>query len=178
MENINFDDYIDLLIEKDDKAFEIIYEHTKRGVFSMIISIVHDKSQTEDLMQDTYIKMLKNIRSYQKGRNFNAWLNQIAKNVAIDFYRKTKSVSVYDPMEQGYVFDEAQEQKEAIPYEIEEMIQPLDSTERQIVLLHIVSDLKFKEIAASVEKPLGTVLWIYNKAIRKMKQHLEGGEDQ
>jgi len=142
----------------------------------MIVSIVHDKSQTEDLMQDTYIKMLKNIRSYQKGRNFNAWLNQIAKNVAIDYYRKTKSVSVYDPLEQGYVFDETQEVKETIPFEMEEMIAPLDETERQIVLLHIVSDLKFKDIAESVEKPLGTVLWIYNKAVRKMKQHLEGGE--
>ncbi|MGD9908978.1 MAG: RNA polymerase sigma factor [Candidatus Izemoplasmatales bacterium] len=177
MENINFDDYIDLLKVKDNEAFSLIYEQTRRGVFSIIVAIVHDKSQTEDLMQDTYIKMLKNINSYQKGRNFNAWLLQIAKNIAIDFYRKNHQVSIYDPIEQSYVFDETQdEEPKQVSYEMEEMIAPLDQSEREIVLLHIVSDLKFKEIAESVNKPLGTVLWIYNKAIKKMKQHMEGGK--
>jgi len=176
VENINFDDYIDLLKAKDNQAFRLVYEQTKRGVFSIIVAIVHDKSQTEDLMQDTYIKMLKNINSYQKGRNFNAWLLQIAKNIAIDYYRKNHQVSVYDPVEQSYVFDKANEiETEGVSYEMEEMLTPLDQTEREIVLLHIVSDLKFKEIAESIKKPLGTVLWIYNKAIKKMKQHMEGG---
>ncbi len=177
MENINFDDYIDLLKQKDDRAFELIYEQTKRGVFSIIIAIVKDKSQTEDLMQDTYIKMLKNIHSYQLGRNFNAWLLQIAKNIAIDYYRKNHQVSVYDPLEQSYVFDEAQtEEKKETPYEVEELIKPLDELERQVVLLHIVSDMKFKDIAQTIKKPLGTVLWIYNKSLKKMKGFMEGGE--
>lgn len=178
VENINFDDYIDLLKEKDNQAFELVYEHTKRGVFSIIIAIVNDKSQTEDLMQDTYIKMLKNINSYQKGRNFNAWLIQIAKNIAIDHYRKNHLVSVYDPMEQSYIFDEVQtEEPEKVSYEIEELIKPLDDIERQVVLLRVVSDEKFKDIAKIVDKPLGTVLWIYNKALKKMKNSMKGDQE-
>jgi len=180
VETINFDDYIDLLKEKDNQAFELVYEHTKRGVFSIIIAIVKDKSMTEDLMQDTYIKMLKNIHSYQKGRNFPAWLLQIAKNIAIDYYRKNHSVSVYDPIEESYVFDELAQEPETPnkpSYEVEEMIRPLDATEREIVLLHVVSDLKFKDISETTGKPLGTVLWIYNKAIKKMKNALKGGSE-
>lgn len=182
MENINFDDYIDLLIEKDNQAFETVYEHTKRGVFSIIVAIVKDKSQTEDLMQDTYIKMLKKINTYEKGRNFNAWLMQIAKNVAIDHTRKYKKVSVYDPIESSYVFDstvDVEPRQES--YEMEEMLKPLNQIEREIVLLRIVSDEKFKDIATITGKPIGTVLWIYNKALRKMKTEMEGGildEDQ
>lgn len=176
MENINFDDYIDLLIEKDDGAFQTVYEHTKRGVFSIIVAIVRDKSQTEDLMQDTYIKMLNKINTYTRGRNFNAWLLQIAKNIAIDHTRKYKRISVYDPIESSYVFDEHQAEipKES-SYEMEELINPLDDTERQIVLLRVVSDTKFKDIAKITDKPLGTVLWIYSKAIKKMKNEMEGG---
>jgi RNA polymerase sigma-70 factor (ECF subfamily) len=52
------------------------------------------------------------------------------------------------------------------------MIKSLDSEERQIVLLHVVSDMKFKTIAEVVNKPLGTVLWIYQKALKKIKQSL------
>jgi len=177
VENINFDDFIELLKQKDNQAFETVYEHTKRGVFSIIISIVQDKYQTEDLMQDTYIKMLRNINSYETGRNFNAWLLQIAKNIAIDYYRKNHLVSVHDPIEEDYLFDHAQpmvEKKNS--YQVEELIKPLDPLEKQIVLLRTVSDLKFKDIAETLQKPLGTILWIYNKALKKMKNNLEGGQ--
>jgi len=176
VENINFDDYIDLLIEKNNQAFETVYEHTKRGVFSIIVAIVKDKSQTEDLMQDTYIKMLSKIHTYERGRNFNAWLLQIAKNIAIDHTRKFKRVSVYDPIESSYVFDNTvDEAPKEQSYEMEEMLKPLDDLEREVVLLRIVSDTKFKDIATLTKKPIGTVLWIYNKAIKKMKKEMEGG---
>lgn len=144
----------------------------------MIISIVKDKSETEDLMQDTYIKMLKNIHTYKKGRNFVAWLLQIAKYTAIDYYRKTHMVSVYDPIEQSYVFDASVEEKiePSVDYDIEKYVRVLDSTEREVFLLRIVSDVKFKDIAESLNKPLGTVLWIYNKALKKVKKEAIGGE--
>lgn len=171
--SINFDDYIELLKQKDEEAFNVVYEETRRGVFSIIISIVHDKSQTEDLMQDTYMKMIQNIYSYKIGRNFNAWLLQIAKNTALDHYRKHHRVDVIDPQEQAYIFDQKEATTQTSQYEIETLIKPLDEIERQIVLLHIVSNTKFKDIAKVTDKPLGTVLWIYNKALKKLKSEME-----
>ena len=50
------------------------------------------------------------------------------------------------------------------------MLKTLDNVSREIVVLHIINDLKFKEIAGIVNKPLGTVLWIYNKAIKELKK--------
>jgi len=169
---IDFDKYIDLLKEKDNEAFAFVYENTKRGVFSVIAPIVRDRSEVEDLMQDTYIKMLQNINSYQKGRNFTAWLFQIAKNLAIDHYRKQKNTTVLDPQEHEYVFDTEQMQKEGSELELNEVIGILTPEEKEIVLLKIVSGNVFREIADIVDKPLGTVLWIYNKAIKKIRDHL------
>lgn len=168
----NFDDYLDLLAEKDDQAFAYVYENTKRGVYSIIVSIVHDRQMTEDLMQETYIKMLKNLSSYQKGRNFSAWLFQIAKNLAYDQMRSTKKEIPMDPQDQDYVFDQPENTKAVSDYSMEEMMKPLDDEEREIVLLRVVSEEKFKDIAKIVGKPLGTVLWIYNKALAKMKKYL------
>jgi RNA polymerase sigma-70 factor (ECF subfamily) len=168
---INYDDYIDLLIEKDNEAFKVIYENTKKGVFSMIISIVKNKAATEDLMQDTYIKMVEKIRQYKKGRNFYAWLLQIAKNTALDYYRKFHNETVYDPIEQSYYHDNLK--TEAVTYTVLDLVKPLDDLEKQIVLLRAVDDMKFKDIAKVVEKPLGTVLWLYNKAIKTLQTYLE-----
>ncbi len=164
---MNYEKYIDDLINKDDKAFEVIYENTKKGVFSIIISIVNNKAVTEDLMQDTYMKMIEKIHQYKRGRNFYAWLLQIAKNTALDHYRKENRVNVIDPQEKEYIFDTESEDRNN--YAVYDMIKPLDPEEREIVLLRIVSDLKFKDIAEVVGKPLGTVLWIYNKAIKKLQ---------
>jgi RNA polymerase sigma-70 factor (ECF subfamily) len=168
----NFEDYLDALAEKDEQAFAYVYEQTKRGVYSVIVSIVRDRHTTEDLMQDTYMKMLQNLHSYQRGRNFAAWLFEIAKNLAYDHLRKNKPVIPTDPQEQSYVFDHPQETSPKTEYTMEELMAPLDALERQIVLLRVVSETKFKDIALTVDKPLGTVLWIYNKALAKMKKSI------
>jgi RNA polymerase sigma-70 factor (ECF subfamily) len=167
---INFDDYIDLLIKKDNEAFEFVYENTKKGVFSMIISIVKNKAVTEDLMQDTYIKMIEKIHTYKRGRNFNAWLIQIAKNNALDYYRKHKRETIYDPQEQEYYHKDLK--TDPVTYTVLDLVKPLDDIEKQIVLLRAVSEMKFKDIAKIVDRPLGTVLWLYNKAIKTLQEYL------
>ncbi|OQX93892.1 MAG: hypothetical protein B6I17_01480 [Tenericutes bacterium 4572_104] len=166
---IAYDKYIDGLIEKDNKAFEVIYENTKKGVFSMIISIVKNRAVTEDLMQDTYMKMIQKIHQYKKGKNFYAWLLQIAKNTALDYYRKEKRMTLVDPQENEYMFNKAMNNPEN--YMVLDMIKPLNVEEKQVVLLRIVSDLKFKDIATTLNKPIGTILWIYNKAIKKLQKY-------
>jgi len=166
----NYDDYIDRLIKKDNEAFRIIYEQTKKGVFSIIISLVKNRTITEDLMQDTYIKMIQKIRQYQKGRNFNAWLMQIAKNTALDYLRKHQRETIYDPQEQAYIHEPLK--TEAKTYDVLDIVEPLDEIEKQIVLLRAVADMKFKDIAQLVDKPLGTVLWIYHKSINTLKKEV------
>jgi RNA polymerase sigma-70 factor (ECF subfamily) len=57
--------------------------------------------------------------------------------------------------------------------EVLDMLKSLDDTSKEIVILHVINELKFKEIAKIVDKPLGTVLWIYNKAIKTLKGELK-----
>lgn len=170
----NFDDYIDKLIEKDNEAFAVVYEETKRGVFSVIISLVKNRTVTEDLMQDTYVKMIQKIRQYKRGRNFNAWLMQIAKNTAYDYLRKAKRESLYDPQEQAYIHESMS--TDAKTYLVEDLVKSLDPVAKQIVLLRVVADMKFKDIAKTVDKPIGTVLWIYNKSLKELKKEVEVNE--
>ncbi|MCK4552337.1 MAG: RNA polymerase sigma factor [Tenericutes bacterium] len=165
---IDYEIYIDDLINKKDEAFTVIYENTKKGVFSMIISIVNNKAATEDLMQDTYMKMIQKIHQYKRGRNFYAWLLQIAKNTALDYYRKEKKNLVFDPQENSHLFEKPSYDKDY--YAVYDYVKTLDEIEKQVVLLRVISDTKFKDIAKTLDKPIGTVLWIYNKAIKKLQK--------
>lgn len=174
---VNIDNYIERLKLKDNEAFRYVYDETKRGVYAMIISIVKDRQATEDLMQDTYIKMLKNIDQFTSGRDFNSWVVQIAKNTALDYYRKHQKTIITDPIENIHIIDTVQAETSSNAkndYSLEEMIKPLNEEERQIILLHIVSEMKFKTIAETMSKPLGTILWMYQKALKKIKKSLEG----
>jgi RNA polymerase sigma-70 factor, ECF subfamily len=172
----NLDDYLDRLEDRDEAAFQAIYEQTKKGVYSIIVALVRDRKTTEDLMQETYMKMLQKLDTYERGRNFAAWLFQIAKNLAYDHLRKNHGELVKDPQADAYLFDRVTEEDHSESPSMEDMLVPLDPTERQIVLLRVVSETPFKDIAQSLEKPLGTVLWLYQRALKKMKRHLEGGE--
>lgn len=170
----SFDDYIDLMMNKDEAAFFEVYQQTKAGVYSVIASIIKDRQAIEDLMQETYIKMLKSLNQYQKGRSFTSWLLQIAKNLALDYYRKHQKEVVMDIQENEYLFTKNQvNENQEIDLELNEMLSSLTIDEREVVTLKIVSEMKFKDIAESLNKPLGTVLWIYNKAIKKVKNDLE-----
>lgn len=173
---INYDDYIDDLILKDEDVFKLIYDDTKNAVFSIIISVIKDRNLAEDIMQDTYIKMIQSINSYKRNGKFINWLLTIAKNQAIDYYRKRKNEVVLDYSDEHYEPMLEDKNNYTISLETNRLLDLLDDLEKEIILLKIVQDLKFREIADFVNKPLGTVLWIYNKGIKKIKK-AEGGND-
>lgn len=153
----------------DNPTFEKIYDETKRGVYSIVFSVTHSHELTQDLMQDIYMKMLIKIDQYKIGTNFFNWLMQIAKNHAIDHYRKEKKVSRIDDEHIQHLSSTYHDRPDEND-RFEQMMDLLDEDERMIVLLKIVDELTHQEIAKIMNKPLGTVLWIYQKALKKLKE--------
>lgn len=161
---------IEQLKNSNEAVFEQIYHETKRGVYAIIFSIVKDFDRSEDIMQDVYMRMLIKIDQYKIGSNFRNWLLQIAKNQAIDFYRTTKK---WAPVKDDAI-DYIAESSEANP-DIEDsfyrMLDCLDETEKMIVLLKVIDERSHQEIARIIKKPLGTVLWLYQRALGKLKKY-------
>ncbi len=172
---MNIDDMIEEFRVCNYTHFDEFYNLTKKNVFFTIISIVKDNYVVDDLMQDTYMKFLENINNY-KSKSINAYLSTIARNLAINYYNKEKRIIHNDE-----IIDYVQSDDKAPNYEyieVLEMLKTLDDTSREIVILHTINDLKFKEIAKIVDKPLGTVLWIYNKAIKELKRKVGVTDEQ
>lgn len=169
---MDINEAIEKLKFKDELAFEYIYIKTKSLVYTVIISVVKDHNQTEDLMQDTYIKMIKSINSYDNKYRFNTWLATIARNTALDYYRKQKKQYSIDIHENEYLFPlERSLQDDEISTNY--ILSLLDDEEREVVMLYSLDEYKHKEIAIILNKPIGTITWIYNKAMKKLRKELK-----
>lgn len=153
-------------------VFDDIYYETKNLVYYTILSILKDSHLSEDLMQETYLKALEKIHSFKPKANFKSWIVTIARNLSINEYnRRKKSINVdiqTDEILLGSVQNNSEQ--ELI---VEEILNTLKETEREIVLLHILGDLKHREISKILDIPLGTVTWTYNQAIKKLRNEME-----
>lgn len=156
----------------DESALAGIYEETNRLVFSIALGVLKDTQLAEDVMQDTFLKVRSSIDYYQTGTNFGAWIGQVAKNLALMEYRRRKKEILVDPAEKSYMFGTVSyEFKEANPL-LSAALEILSDEEREVVMLHVNSDLKHREIAEVINKPIGTVLWLYNRAIKKLREYM------
>ncbi|MDD4839535.1 MAG: RNA polymerase sigma factor [Clostridia bacterium] len=173
MDRTELDYQMVLLQRGDESAFEVIYNETKRGLFSFILSYCKNYHTAEDIMQNTYIKLRMSVQSYSPGTNALAWIFTIAKNLTLNEMAKRKR-EIYSDFEQGaYEFGEYTiDDKMSSP--LLKMVQEnLNETEQQIILLYLVSGFKHREIADMLDKPLGTVLWTYRNAISKLRKVME-----
>lgn len=154
----------------DNKAeFKQLYDEHKKHVFAMAISVLRDFSLAEDVLQETFIKLYQHM-NHQEIPNVKAWLLTVSRNMALDLYRKKKRELT--GFETGY-FEQMQDQFHD-PLDrmvLAKYLELLDTEERQIVILKDISGMKHREIAKITEMPLGTVLWKYSKAMKKLRQN-------
>ena len=159
-------------IHKGDKtAFDEIYKDLHTPIFTIISRITWDKALAEDILQEVFVKLYLSPPepSITKPR---AYIFQIARNLAIDSVRKhTQSISLDEISEAvPYPFDDL-----SLRMDIEDALKSIPAQECQIVTLHVIGELKFREISEIMAIPLSTVIWKYQKAIGKLKKILSGG---
>lgn len=146
--------------------FDEFYDLTKNQVYVTILSILKNKMETEDIMQDTYLRFLNNINKYKNGTNVIAFIVTIARNLAINQYNKKRKEEFHDfsLYEDSYVKEDTNQELLDLVYKT------LSGDELDVFIMHVIDELKHKEIAKIMKKPLGTITWLYNKAVNKMKQ--------
>lgn len=176
---MNIEEIIDEFRTANYTRFDQFYNETKKTVFFAILSIIKDTSVVDDLMQDTYVKFLENINKYTAKTNINAYLSTMAHNIAINYYNREKRLVHDDEIIDYQQAPDNNDKENKYQYvEVMELLKTLDDISREIVVLHTINDLKFKEIAKIVDKPLGTVLWIYNKAIKELKGKVGANDEK
>lgn len=156
----------------DSEAFNEIYALTYRKIYFIVLPIIKDKALAEDISQDTYLKFLEKLYDY-KANNSLAYILTIAKNLALNMYNRRKKVYKVDITQLNtFSFEDYIEYKMEHKEMIQEVLAILNTTEKNIFLLHNLEGLTHREISLIIDKPLGTVTWTYQQAVRKMRKHL------
>ncbi len=177
---------ISLYIKGDNEAFRELVERHKNRVFTSIYLIVKDRARAEDLLQETFIKVIDTIRRgrYNETGKFLPWILRIAHNMAIDTFRKNKRYPVVMMEDGNNVFDtlefaeepvENKKIREDTVEKLRNLIQDLPENQRKVLIMRSYLDMSFKEIAESTGVSINTALGRMRYALinlkKKMKQN-------
>ena len=162
-----------LLKNGNVNAITPIYQQMSKPVYTVAFAILKDEGASQDIMEDTFIKVRQNINNYQENTNPSAWILTIARNLALMEYRKRKKEVMIDVQENDYMLGTEENNYKEVNPVLKKAMLSLDAEDREIVLLHVIQDYKHREIADMLNKPLGTILWKYNRAMKTLKKILE-----
>lgn len=147
-----------------DKRIYELYEKYKAGIYRYILSITHDRQLSEDVLQDTFLQLLKNGICFEPGKE-QAWLYKVARNKCFNLLkRQQRQTKIQAPL-----------QVQTTPsWEYLEMIASLATTEQEIVTLKIVGGLSHREIARIIGLSVPATKKRYERAIQRLRKEMEG----
>ncbi|MEW9500243.1 RNA polymerase sigma factor SigX [Jeotgalibacillus marinus] len=175
-----------------DSVFQRLYTNYQQEVFQFLIYLVKNRDTAEDLMQEVFIRVMKSFEHFQGKSSEKTWLFSIAKNVAIDHFRKQSTIKKrvmdrFDWSKREIVSDQSLPQEIAEQNEeIRRLYKCLDlcTTDQKIVIvMRFIQDLSITETAEALEWTEGKVKTTQHRAIKKLremmsKQEKEGENDE
>ncbi|MBI3928430.1 MAG: sigma-70 family RNA polymerase sigma factor [Armatimonadetes bacterium] len=151
-------------------AFEELYNRYARKLFSFLVVEV-GRTWAEDLLQETFSRVLSSLPRYRPQGKFSAYLYRIARNLARDRQRITFRDVPLEQLEPG-ALSRSEIDLELERASVRSALKSLSFEQRQVVLLREYLGLSFKEIANLIGRPIGTVLSQMHRAMASLKQRL------
>jgi RNA polymerase sigma-70 factor, ECF subfamily len=182
-------DLIALARTGSEKAYRELLDRYQRPVFSLIYRMVRDRELSEDLAQETFVKVFNHLERFNPKYKFSSWVFKIASNLAIDTLRKrgpelvsldgSRNASSAEEMEATRITVESGDENpeefleaKELGEEIERAIGELRADYRTAILLRHVEGRPYEEIAEIMGVPLGTVKTYIHRARAELRTSL------
>ncbi len=160
----------------DRDALAALYQHTRAAVYGLALSYLKNAHDAQDLTQDVYVQVWDCAGQYRSTGSPMGWLLTVCRNLCLMRLRREERHAALSEEE----WDAIPAQEYGLDADERALLQgalaSLADEERRIVLLHAVTGMKHREIAALLELPLPTVLSKYHRALKKMRIFLEGDD--
>lgn len=159
----------------DVYAQRALYDLTRGAVYGFALSMLRNRHDAEDVMQESYVKLLSSLSQYRAMGKPMAWVMSIVRSQALMKLRAGRREQAAEPgVLESVAADAGMPHEERIL--LEASLRELSDEERQVVTLHALSGLRHREIAELLALPLSTVLSKYTRALRKLRRALEEGD--
>ncbi|MBT8297577.1 MAG: sigma-70 family RNA polymerase sigma factor [Maribacter sp.] len=171
-------------INGDERALETLINRHNQRLSSFIYSKVSDREITEDIFQDTFIKVIRTLKRgrYNEEGKFLPWVMRIAHNLIIDHFRKSSRMPMFEGSSSFNIFSVISDEKlniekQLIKTQIDEelilLIDELPVDQKDVLVMRIYKDMSFKEISENTGVSINTALGRMRYALINLRKIIE-----
>ncbi|MBQ8927291.1 MAG: RNA polymerase sigma factor [Oscillospiraceae bacterium] len=177
MTDAEFEAAVEQIRSGDKQGLRAVYDAYGDRMYRFFLSRVHHHQDAQDLTSEYFLKLWECLPGYRKGTGHRSWLTVIARNMATDHLRRASREMPDDEIESSPALTQSESAEDTVISEMSmtALLERLTLDEQEIVRLHIAAQLTFREIAAVLGRPLGTVAWKYRNAIGKLQKAVKEG---
>lgn len=165
--------------QRDEAAWEEIYERHKQGIHRYVYYQVSDAPLAEDLMQEVFLKAVEAIDSFEfRGISLSAWLYRIARNLIINHYRRQpeqKELTLDECVAASEEDTSAAVEKRFGQRELWKALGGLTELQREVIILKFIEGFSNSEVAHVMGKPEGAIKSLQHRALAALRRILEEG---
>ena len=171
-------------IKGDEKALSILIERHKQKIYGFIYSKLYDRDITEDVFQDTFIKVIKTLKKgkYNEEGKFLPWVMRIAHNLVIDHFRRNSRMpkfqnagdfSIFSVLSDTSLNAEKSIIKDQVESDVRRVIEELPEDQKEVLLMRMYQDMSFKEISERTGVSINTALGRMRYALINMRKVID-----
>ncbi len=186
MKQYSDEDLMELFQAGHQTAYDLLFERYKKRIFHFLYRYTHNENDSEDLVQETFLRVYRSRNSYNRIAKFSTWLYTIALNLAKTQYKKKQKMEMVsfhnDDMHQTFevtdmIDDHELEpdqmyQKRTLVRYIEKALQKISIDFREVLILRDIQGLTYEEISEVTGFPMGTVKSKLNRGRVQLQQLL------
>ena len=177
-------DLVKSYINGSEIALETLVNRHKLQIFNFINSKINDRDTSEDIFQDTFIKVIRTLKNglYNEEGKFLPWIMRIAHNLVIDHFRKSNRIPIIENKEEFDIFQFVSDTapnaeniliEDQILKDIQKLIQELPDDQKEVLIMRLYRDMSFKEIAENTKVSINTALGRMRYAIINLRKLIE-----
>jgi len=171
-------------IKGDQAALAILINKHQQRLFSFIYSKVHNRDLTNDIFQDTFIKVIKTLKkgNYNEEGKFLPWVMRISHNLVIDHFRKSKRMpkfnntddfNIFSVISDGNLTEESRIIQDQIHTDVKDLLHQLPEEQKEVLEMRIYKDMSFKEISENTGVSINTALGRMRYALINLRKLVE-----
>jgi RNA polymerase sigma-70 factor (ECF subfamily) len=168
----------------DENALTILINRHQSKIYGFIYSKLSDRDISDDIFQDTFIKVIKTLKSnsYNEEGKFLPWVMRISHNLIIDHYRRNKKMPMYRETEEFSIFSimsdnmpniESQLITTQVENDLRKLIEELPAEQKEVLMMRMYQDLSFKEISEVTGVSINTALGRMRYAIMNLRKVID-----
>lgn len=168
----------------NESALSTLITRHKQKIYSFIYSKIQDRDITEDVFQDTFIKVIRTLKSgkYNEEGKFLPWVMRISHNLVIDHFRKSNRMPKFDNTGEFSIFSVLSDAsldaekgmiKEQIESDLRRLIEELPEDQKAVLTMRMYNDMSFKEISDKTGVSINTALGRMRYALINLRKVID-----